>query len=80
MLPGQTKTPPLIGAGWAGGLLTITEKYWGAEEPHPLLAVTVISPPLIPAVALIKLVDDVPDQPEGRVQVYEVAPEIGLTL
>lgn len=39
------------------------------EEPQALFAVTVIFPPDVPAVALIELDVDVPDQPDGNVHV-----------
>jgi hypothetical protein len=41
--------------------------------PQELFAVTLMFP-LEPAVAVIEFVVDVPDHPEGSVQVYEVAP------
>lgn len=40
-----------------------------AEEPHELLAFTVMLPAEIPAVVFIELVVELPVQPEGRVQV-----------
>ncbi len=43
------------------------------EEPQVLLAVTIIFP-LEPAVALMLLLELVPLQPNGNVQLYEVAP------
>jgi len=42
--------------------------------PHALLALTEIVPPLAPAVAFIEVEVELPDQPDGKVQVYEVAP------
>jgi hypothetical protein len=45
-----------------------------------LLAVTDIVPPLAPGVALIELVVELPVQPDGKVQVYEVAPGTDETL
>ena len=43
--------------------------------PHELFAVTEIVPPFAPDVAVIELEVELPVQPEGRVQVYEVAPD-----
>src|ERR1043165_5075842 len=50
---------------------------WADELPQSLLATTVILPPVGPAVALRVSVEEPPDQPLGRVQVYEVAPATG---
>lgn len=49
----------------------------GVDEPHELLAVTDIAPPAVPTVALIVNQFELPLQPEGNVQVNEVAPELG---
>jgi hypothetical protein len=43
-------------------------------EPHALFAITEIVPPLAPATTFIEVEDELPLQPEGKVQVYEVAP------
>ena len=48
---------------------TVTVMVCGNEEPHALLAVTDILPLLIPAVALMEFVVDVPVQPVGNVHV-----------
>jgi hypothetical protein len=63
--------------GVAGTVLMVTASVCGMEEPHALLAVTEIFPPAAPAVAFMLVVVDVPVQPPGNVQVYEVAPATG---
>lgn len=60
--------------GAAGGLLTATVRVCGADVPQALLATTAMFPLVLDAVAAMELVVDVPDQPPGRVQAYEVAP------
>jgi hypothetical protein len=60
---------PEIVPGVAGAEFTVIDKVCADEEPQPLFAVTEIVPPLAPAVAVIELVVDVPDQPPGKVQV-----------
>jgi hypothetical protein len=59
--------------------LTVTSNVCGADVPHVLDAETVILPPLVFAVVLIEAVDELPDQPPGRVQLYDVAPATGVT-
>jgi hypothetical protein len=49
-------------------LLIETANIRAALVPHALEAVTTIVPEDEPAVTVILLVDDVPDQPEGNVQ------------
>ncbi len=63
MLPGAGKPVPLT-----------TVKWLADEEPHALFAVTDIVPPAVPAVVVMLLVVEVPLQPLGKVQVYDVAP------
>jgi hypothetical protein len=50
------------------------------ELPQALSAVTEIVPPKLPAVAVILFVVLVPIHPDGKVQVYDVAPETLGTL
>ena len=69
MVPVQTAAGPLMGPGAASGESTEIVKTAEAELPHTLLATTEISPEVDEAVALIELVVDEPDQPEGIVQV-----------
>ena len=42
--------------------------------PHALFATTEIIPDDVPEVTVIEVVVEVPDQPEGNVQVWLVAP------
>lgn len=53
----------------AGLLDTVMVTCVADEEPQLLLAFTVKFPPLVDAVTLIALREDVPAQPEGMVQV-----------
>ena len=50
-------------------LREVTARMLGAETPRALLAVTVILPLAVPAVAKIPEVEEVPVHPGGRVQV-----------
>ena len=59
---------PEIGPGWAGIGVTDTMSVRGVLRPQELLAVTVIVPPLAPAVAVMDVVFDDPLHPEGNVQ------------
>ena len=47
----------------------------GVPEPHELFAVTEIFPLLAPAVAVIEVEFELPLHPDGKIHVYEVAPE-----
>jgi hypothetical protein len=49
-------------------------------EPHELFATTEMIPPPEPAVAFIEVEPELPLQPEGNVQVYEVAPGTAVIL
>jgi len=42
--------------------------------PQLLVAVTLIVPPVVPTEAVMEAVVELPDQPEGNVQTYELAP------
>jgi hypothetical protein len=75
-LPAQTVVFPFIVPGVDGFEFTVTAKDWVADEPQLLLADTVMFPPELPEVTEIELVVEDPDQPDGRVHVYEVAPLI----
>lgn len=69
MLPAQTEVLPEMTEGVPGAEFTLTVKVWTAEEPQPLFAITEIVPPVAPAVAVIELVVEVPDHPDGSVHV-----------
>ena len=60
--------------GIAGAAEPITLNVCAAVLPQPLLAITETVPLLADGIAVMLLVVEVPLQPEGRVQVYEVAP------
>ena len=44
------------------------------------MATTVMRPPVPLGIAVILFVEEFPDQPPGRVHVYEVAPATGVML
>ena len=70
MLPPQIVVLPEIIPGVEGTvLMTVIDKVCGDDDPQELLAVTESVPPVVPAERVIVLVDEVPDQPEGRLQV-----------
>ena len=48
---------------------TMTNNVCARLLPQALFAVTKMVPPLLPGVALIEVVVELPDQPEGSVQV-----------
>ena len=74
-LPEQIVVVPLIALGATGTtFITVIFNVRGEDEPQELFAVTAMFPPVAVAVALIEDVVEEPDQPEGNVQVYEVAP------
>jgi hypothetical protein len=58
----------------------VTASVLGEEEPHESFAMTVMFPPVAPAVNVIEFVDELPVHPDGNVQVYDVAPLTGETL
>jgi hypothetical protein len=70
-LPEQTVAGPLMapGCGGAEPPPTVTFDVLVEEEPHALLAVTVIVPPNAPLTTVIELVEEVPVHPTGNVQV-----------
>ena len=71
---------PLIVPGVDGIEFTVTAKVLAADEPQELFAVTDMFPLVVLAVAVIELDVEEPVQPEGKVQVYEVAPLTAVML
>ena len=59
---------PDTAPGWPGGADAVTEMELGADGPQELLAVTLMVPPVAPAVATMELEALVPDQPPGMDQ------------
>jgi hypothetical protein len=55
-------------------VVTVTVKVLAVPDPHELFALTEMVPPVLPAVTVIAVVEEVPVHPEGKVQLYEVAP------
>jgi hypothetical protein len=51
-----------------------------APEPHELFATTKILPLVAPTVAVIDVEFELPLQPDGKVHIYDVAPETGDIL
>ena len=68
--------PPLtvIPPGAAGKGLVATATVLAVLLPQPFVATTVIFPAEAPAVTVMLLVDEVPVQPCGNVQLYNAAP------
>ena len=66
--------------GVFGTVFTDIAKVCAADDPQALSAVTVIFPLKVLAVVLMEFVDEIPVHPEGKVQVYEVAPFTAVTL
>jgi hypothetical protein len=65
----QITAGPLIVPGVEGVLVGATASVTVAPVPQPFVAATVILPDVVPIVALMLFVMDVPDQPVGSVQV-----------
>ena len=74
-MPLHTAAVPVIVDGCAGIAVALTDKVAAVDVPHELPAVTLIVPPVDAGVALMLVVVLLPVQPEGRLQVYVVAPE-----
>lgn len=71
--PEQIVVVPEIVPGVEGMVFTVIANVCGVDDPQALFAVTVIFPLVELAVVFIEFVVDVPVQPPGNVQVYEVA-------
>ena len=69
--------PPAVIVGTAGVGLTVTANVVAMDAPQPLLAVTCTFPLTPETVVVIAVVEDVPVQPDGIVQVQDVAPVTG---
>lgn len=67
--PEQTVVLPVILPGVPGIELNETVSVCADEEPQELFAVTLMVPPEEPALAVMLVVVEVPDQPEGSVHV-----------
>jgi hypothetical protein len=64
----------LFSARFADGVPMVTFNDVAALVPQVLLALTEIIPPDAPTVIVIDVLVELPDQPDGRLQVYDVAP------
>ena len=73
VVPEQMFELPVIAPEVAGAVLTVIASVCTDEEPQASFAFTVIFPPVEPAVVFILVDVEVPDHPEGNVQVYDVA-------
>ena len=69
----------LIPPGCNGVEPSVTLNVCAADVPQVFDAVTEIVPAIALDVVLIVLVVEVPDHPDGNVQLYEVAPATALT-
>ena len=79
VLLAQTLSGPIIAAGVIGGTVSVMLVVCAVEFPQVLPAVTEMVPPPVPSVAIIELVVEVPLHPDGKIQVYEVAPVTNAT-
>lgn len=80
MVEAQMLAFPETAPGVDGTGVTLILSVCAVDEPQALSAVTVTLPLLVPAVDEMLLVVEAPLQPEGKVQVYELAPVTALTL
>ncbi len=71
---------PPIKPGRVGIVETDTANVRAVLVPQKLLAVTDMSPLLVPTVAAIDVEVELPLHPEGKLHVYEVAPGTALML
>jgi hypothetical protein len=79
LLPVQTVELPVIVTGCEGILVIVMARVRALLVPQLLFAVIEIFPLAVPVMAVIEYVPDVPDHPEGNVQVYPVAPGTAVT-
>lgn len=73
-VPRQTAELPEMLPGVEGIAVMETGKVIAVLEPQTLLAITVMLPPELPALAKMALELEVPLQPLGNVQLYVLAP------
>ena len=71
---------PEIVPDWEGTVFTLTLRVRGLLLPQLLIAITEMVPPFEPAVVVIEVDDELPLQPDGKVQEYDVAPVTGDML
>ena len=76
----QTVAFPVIEDGALGMLPDDTLNVLGLEDPQAFTAVIEILPLDELAVTLIEFVFELPVHPDGKVQVYDVAPDTAVTL
>jgi hypothetical protein len=71
LLPDATEVFPEITPGCAGNeqVVTVTASDLVGPAPQALFARTVMLPPEVPAVVEMEVPVELPDQPEGNVQV-----------
>jgi hypothetical protein len=67
--PWQTDALPEMVPGCAGTVVVVTARVLAVLVPQPFEAVTEMSPPFGPTVAVMELVVEVPVHPAGRVHV-----------
>ena len=69
MLPHTVEFPEMAPGVDGAEAAMLTDKVLTGLLPQPLFAFTEIEPPAVPLVTVIVLVVELPDQPEGKVQV-----------
>lgn len=67
-LAGHMVALPEMAPVMSGKLLMVTFKVLAPEDPQVLLALTLILPPIVPAVAVIEFIVELPVHPDGNVQ------------
>jgi hypothetical protein len=72
---------PRMVSGTAGAALVLidTLKFFADDVPQKLVACTLIVPPVELAVVVMLSVPELPVHPDGKLQIYEVAPDTWLT-
>jgi hypothetical protein len=67
--PSQTDVAPVMVPGWEGVVITVMLSNLAVPEPHELLAVTPMDPPVEPTVAVMDVDVELPLHPDGNVHV-----------